>query len=271
MGTSNLPNNQQHLVPAGLDESLQQTDTSSQDEIKSLEPTERKPIQSFPANSSTIPARSDLTRGARSHDALVIRRGARKYVQAAGGGANAARRMPASLAVAGGLIRFASAFANSGHKGALREFSLDSLVDAPFEEVAIELMEILCPPGGLMDEAVAREAMCETIADLVFAGISSFERMSRDDLAEFFVTFVSRSIVCKILIEVGKDAYFTSKDYRGVNWSRKTLNGFVSGCVRDKVLYSEQNFTHSDTSAINDYVHQIYTAALNCIIDSGRN
>src|SRR3546814_8265256 len=111
--------------------------------------------------------------------------------------------MPNARALAGGVAGLARNFVNQGPAEALRRFNLEGMAGAPAEDVFVALTDMLCPAGGTIDEAIARDAMLETVADLAAAGVGNFDELSADDLREFFIGVVSRSIEGKILNEVG--------------------------------------------------------------------
>ena len=136
------------------------------------------PIPAIPASSGLGGARGNITRGARTSDDRAMRRGAGRYVSASGGGRAAASRMPNSRAVAGGVAGLARNFVNQGPAEALRRFNLEGMAGAPAEDVFVALTDMLCPAGGTIDEAIARDAMLETVADLAAAGVGNFDELS---------------------------------------------------------------------------------------------
>ena len=228
-------------------------------------PAPYPPVSAVPASSGLGGARGNLTRGARTSDAGAIRRGAGQYVSASGGGRAAARRMPNSRAVAGGVAGFARSFANQGPVEALRRFNLDGMAGAPADDVFIALTDMLCPTGGTIDEAIARDAMLETIADLAAAGVGNFDELSTDDLREFFIGVVSRSIEGKILNEVGTNAVSIPADIAGVERAQNMLHDFVEGCVRDEFEERGADLGDLDGDAIDSFVDDLYAVALDLV------
>ena len=228
-------------------------------------PAPYAPISAIPASPGLGGARGNLTRGARNSDAGAIRRGAGQYVSASGGGRAAARRMPNSRAVAGGVAGFARSFANQGPVEALRRFNLDGMVGTPAEDVFVALTDMLCPAGGTIEEAIARDAMLETIADLAAAGVGSFDQLSADDLREFFIGVVSRSIEGKILNEVGTNTVSVPADVAGVERAQNMLHDFVEGCVRDEFEERGTEWDDLDGDAIDSFVDDLYAAALDLV------
>ena len=228
-------------------------------------PTPYPPMPASPASSGLGAARGNLTRGARTSDVGAIRRGAGKYVNASGGGRAAARQMPNSRAVASRVAGLARSFANQGPAGALGPFNLDSMAGAPAEDVFVALTEMLCPAGGTIDEAIARDAMLETVADLAAVGVGNFDELSTDDLREFFIGVVSRSIEGKIFNEVGTNAVSVPVDIAGVERAQNMLHDFVERCVRDEFEAQGTDLDDLDRDAIDSFVVDLYAAALNLV------
>ena len=140
-----------------------------------------------PGRGTYGPARSDMSSGARTSSAGRMRKGAGKFVAASGGGRAAARQMSSSRALAGGIASLAGAVASTGPVEALRRFNLEGLAGEPAENVFLALTDALCPPGGTIDEAIARDALLETVADLAGKGVGNFDELTQDDLQEVFV------------------------------------------------------------------------------------
>ena len=199
------------------------------------QPTPRSPYPPMPAvpvRSGLRSARGNLTRGARTSDVVAIRRGAGRYVRASGGGRAAARRLTDSRAVASRVVGLARSFADHGPTEALRRLDLGGLAGEPAEDVFVALTDMLCPAGATIDEAIARSAMLETVADFAATGVGNFDELSASDLREFFIGVVTRSIEGKIYNEVGTSAVSAPVDIAGVERAQQMLHDFVGGCVR---------------------------------------
>ncbi|POF33911.1 Qat anti-phage system associated protein QatB [Roseibium marinum] len=224
-----------------------------------------QPIPAVPESSGLGGARGNITRGARTSDERALRRGAGRYVSASGGGRAAASRMPNSRAVAGGVAGLARNFVNQGPAEALRRFNLEGMAGAPAEDVFVALTDMLCPAGGTIDEAIARDAMLETVADLAAAGVGNFDELSADDLREFFIGVVSRSIEGKILNEVGTNAIAAPSDIGGVERAQAMLHDFIEGCVRDEFDARGTALSDLEAAAIDSFVDDLYGAALDLV------
>lgn len=169
--------------------------------------------------------------------------------------------MPSSRAAAGGIAGLARNFATQGPAEALRPFNLEGLAGAPAVDVFVALTDALCPPGGTIDEAIARDAMLETIAALAAEGVGNFDEMTPEDLQEFFIGVVSRSIEGKILNEVGTNSIRVSPDLAAVDRAQRMLHDFVDGCVRDRFATSGSSLADVSGQQIDDFVSDLYGAA----------
>ena len=107
--------------------------------------------------------------------------------------------------------------------------------------------------------------MLETVADLAASGVGNFDELSTDDLREFFIGVVSRSIEGKILSEVGTNAVSVPADIAGVKRAQNMLHDFVEGCVRDEFEERETNLGDLDGNAVDSFVDDLYEAALDLV------
>lgn len=111
-------------------------------------------------------ARENLSRFASSggNDRRSLGRAISSYVRtSSGGAATAARRLAPSRTAAAGLATFLFSARSAGLGAALRRLNLNDLAGRPIQGVFLALTETLCPGGGTIDEAIARDAFIETI------------------------------------------------------------------------------------------------------------
>lgn len=234
-------------------------------------PVPYPPIPAAPARSGLKAVRREITIGARDGDRSAVRRGARKYVSAKGGGRTAAHLMANSRAVARRIARVAHSFVNLGASETLRQFHLGDMAGAPAEDVFVALTDMLCPAGGTIEEAIARDAMLETVAVLAAVGVGNFDELSVDDLREFFIGVVSRSIEVKIFNEVGTNAVSVPDDIDGVERVYNMLHDFIERCVRDEFEKQGGDLGDMDGDAIDSFVDNLYAATLDLIESMGED
>ena len=210
-------------------------------------------------------ARGNLTYGSRASDPRAIRRGAGQYVYAGEGGAEVARSMRGSRMVASGVAGLAGTFANRGPVEALRHFNLEALSGEPAEDVFVALTDVLCPPGSTIEEAIARDAMLETVAAFAAEGVGSFDGLTAEQLQEFFIGVVSRSIEGKILNEVGTRTVHLPIELSSVERAQRMLHEFIEGCVRDRFEEAETDLAELDSEEIDVFVGDLYASALDLV------
>ncbi|MDE3021534.1 MAG: hypothetical protein KGI54_06700 [Pseudomonadota bacterium] len=117
----------------------------------------------------------------------------------------------------------------------------------------------------MIDEAIARDAMLETVAALAADGVGDFDELTAEDLQEFFIGVVTRSIEGKILNEVGTNAIRLPPDVAAVERAQRMLHDFVDGCVRDRFAASGANLAEINNEQIDRFVSDLYVAAFDLI------
>ncbi|MEO1513346.1 MAG: Qat anti-phage system associated protein QatB, partial [Planctomycetota bacterium] len=110
--------------------------------------------------------------------------------------------MPGSTRVASGVAGLASAVATEGAEAALARFDLQGLAGRPATEVLEAVADAICPDGGTIDEAIARDSMLEAIADLAEQDPGAFNDLTTEQLNDFLCDVIARSIVTKVLNEI---------------------------------------------------------------------
>jgi hypothetical protein len=222
----------------------------------------RPALPSATAGESLSSARGDFTRGVSAGGGggggRGIRRGAGKFVRAVGGARAATRAMGPSVRTASGLGTLASEFAQQGAADALRPFNLEGLAGAPAVEVFVALTDVLCQDGGTIDEAIARDAMLQTIADISAQIDVPFDALPAPVLEAVFLGTISRSIETKIFSELGANALRFPTDPVAVRRIEATLRDFVQGSVRDAFTTQGQSVAALPPAEIDRFVTSIY-------------
>jgi hypothetical protein len=193
---------------------------------------EAPPTVAPPGGKFTYP-RGQFTRFTNGGGSKSLGRALKGYVSAAGGGAGATRRMPHSTRVASGVAGLASAVANDGAEAALARFDLQDLAGRPAAEVLEAVAEVICPDGGTIDEAIARDAMLEAIAEVAEDDPGAFDELSMDQLDAFLCDVITRSVVTKVLNEIGTNALHGSASDADFREAERITRDYTQGRVRD--------------------------------------
>lgn len=224
-------------------------------------PASAKPLPALPppsAGSSLGPARGNFSRFARSGGSGDMRRAAGGYVRAVGGAQNAARALGPSRGTATGIGQFVSDVAQRGAVDALRTFNLQNLAGAPASDVFVELADVLCPAGGTIDEAIARNAMLETVAEMGAAGNTPFDALPAEALETFFLSTIARSIEAKLFSELGGKAIRLPTDVSAARAVQRVLHDYIEGTVRDRFIASGQALKTIPRADVGKLVQSIY-------------
>jgi hypothetical protein len=165
--------------------------------------------------------------------------------------------MAPSRGVASEIGRVAADALQRGPAEALRRFNLESMAGAPAAEVFETLADIICPAGGTIDEAIAREAMLAAVAKLAASGVT-FDALSAEALEAVFLGTIARSIEDKLFNELGSKAVRLPDDAAAVQHIERQLHDFVTGAVRDAFANADGGIATLDTATVDATVADIY-------------
>lgn len=215
-------------------------------------------------------ARGNFSRFARTGSRSALGRALSNYVRSATGGARrAARRMGSSRAAGAQLLQVVRDVQRFGAAETLRQFNLPGLAGRPAADVFLSILEFVCPPGGAVEEAIARQAMLETIGDLAEAGVGDFDTMTADQMQEFFLDFVARSIEGMVMADLGSRGVTLPDDVAAVERAQQQLHDFVTGCTRGELSDRLEGIQNLDDQDVERVVGEIYEAAFELVAAAG--
>lgn len=215
-------------------------------------------------------ARGSFSRFARTSSRSALGSALSNYVRNGTGGARrAARRMGASRATGARLLGVVRDVQRFGAAEALRQLNLPGLAGRPAADVFMALLEFVCPPGGAIDEAIARQAMLETIGDLAKSGVGDFGTMTPDQMQEFFLDFIARSIEGRVVADLGGRGVTLPDDVAAVESAQQQLHDFVTGCTRGELSDHLDGVDQLGDRDIERIINQIYEAAFELIAVAG--
>ncbi|MGP2979079.1 Qat anti-phage system associated protein QatB [Serratia marcescens] len=217
-------------------------------------------------------ARANFTRFARTSSRSSLGKAMSSYVRGGNGGARrASRRMGSSQAAARGLLGIVRDIQSQGAAQTLRQLNLGGLAGQPAADVFVSLVEFLCPPGGSVDEGIARHAMMETITDMAEAGLGSFDTLGREQLNDMFLNFIAHSIEGRVIADLGHRGVQVSNDIAAVEHMQDELHDFISGATRGQLAGRLEGIVSLSDRDIEQRVNQIYEAAFNLIAIAGED
>lgn len=215
-------------------------------------------------------ARGNFTRFARTGSRSALGSALSGYVRGSTGGARrAARRMGSSRATASGLLGVVRDFQRLGPTETLRQLNLAGLATQPAADVFVAILEFICPPGGAVDDAIARQAMLETIGDLAEAGLGSFDTLTPEQLQDVFLDFISRSIEGRVMADLGGRGITFPDDIAAVESAQAQLHDFVEGATRGQLAGRLESLERLSDRDIENVVNQIYETAFELVAVAG--
>ena len=200
--------------------------------------------QSPPAPGRFQSARRNFTASVKSGgaDGPALRRAIRDYVRSgAGGSRNATRRMGASRNAGTRMLDAFRGFQRDGVEATLSRLNLAHLVGRPVEDVFTGLTDVICQDGGSIDEAVARDAWLETVAEISELGIVDLNTLTLDQMREVFLTFIGHAIETRLFQDIGTRGFQSAIDARTLNAFQEGLTDYIQRTVRD-AFHASLNF-----------------------------
>lgn len=251
MGTSGATRGSQSdtpLVPTWLDEpQIGMLPGSGNGEYPlgdgDISPTSKEPdiiprpvIQPPPEPERFRSARGNFSRfaGSGGNDNGALRRAVRDYVRSGTGGSrNATRRMGASRTAASNVLGVFRGIQRDGLQETLRRLDLQNLIGNSSQDVFLGLTEVICQDGGLIDEAVGRDAWLETIAEIAQFGIDDLETLTGDEIREFFLSFIAHAIEVRLYQEIGVNGLRFAENIDNIETFDAGFRSYIERAVHD--------------------------------------
>ena len=120
-----------------------------------------------------------------------------------------------------------------GTQETLRRLNLQRLSGGSVQEIFIGLTEVICEDGGSIDEAIARDAWLETIAELDQFGIDDLDALGGEQVRALFLTFVAHSIEARLYQEIGTRGFKLSARVDDIASFDRQFREYIERSVRD--------------------------------------
>jgi hypothetical protein len=151
-------------------------------------------------------ARNAYTRFAKTRDTSALRRALADYVsKGSGGRGGATGRMGSARRTAASFAGLVQAVQAGGAAAALRSVGLGHCVGRNAGDVFVEILEVICPDGGRIDEGIAREAFERSIAECIREEIA-IEDLSVEQWGELLINFLALSIQLRVIADIGQSS-----------------------------------------------------------------
>lgn len=209
-------------------------------------------------------ARTNFSRfaGSGGSDRRALRRAVRDYIRhGTGGSKNAVRRMALSGVAAGSALGVFRSLQRNGMQETLRRLNLQKLSGGSIQDIFTGLTEVVCQDGGSIDEAIARDAWLETIAELDQFGITDLNALTGDQVRELFLTFIAHSIETRLYQEIGVNGFRLSNDLDNIGAFDRQFRDYIERSVRDSFSGDMSHLSDMSDNDIRNIVDTTYLEA----------
>lgn len=189
----------------------------------------------------------------------ALGRAVRSFVRRAGGGVGTtSRRMAAER---GATVRLADILARAGQspggiREVARELNLGALAEGSLGDLYAALADVVCPPGGDLDDAHAKDAYLEAVFELMRQGVGDVERPSPGTILAILGTFMTNAVHLRVVNAIANNIVTLPSDVDEVISIQEGLKDFIRGCVDDALREVGDTFPADDLSASVDDLYE---------------
>jgi hypothetical protein len=171
-----------------------------------------------------------------------LRRAVRSFVGKSSGGARrATQRMAAERNATANLGRILSTAGTAGIQETVRRLGFAQLATLPVQDIYAALVDVICEPGGELDESFAREAYIKALAEISEAQ-ANLERPSPETTVSFLASFITNAIQNRLLNAVGNKVVAVPLDVASVQNVEQQINDYIRGRVNDAMTEAGEDF-----------------------------
>jgi hypothetical protein len=213
-------------------------------------------------------ARTNFSRfaGSGGSDQRALKRAVRDYVRkGTNGSAAAVQRMGTSRAAASNALGVFRGIQRDGVKETLRSLNLQNFEGLGVQDVFIGLTEVICQDGGAVDEAIARDAWLETIAELDKFGIADLDSLSSDQIKEVFLSFISHTVEARLYQEIGVNGFTFTENMNDIDGFDGQFRDYIERTVRDSFTSDLAQISQMSDENIRGIVDNTYLEAWNLL------
>jgi hypothetical protein len=175
------------------------------------QPTDRPAIEALPNAATTNwgTAKGALTRYSNGTSGSSERKAGNRYVSSLGGSRSATKAASQGIRVGSNYAGFLGSVTSQGINATLTSFGLSEFIGRPTDEVCAAIANSLAPIGATNDEAIARDALIETLDTLytkiLDAGgnLDNLNSLSPDMVKETLIEYVGNFVFTKWMYELG--------------------------------------------------------------------
>jgi hypothetical protein len=185
-----------------------------------------------------------------------LRRAVRSFIGKSSGGARrATQRMAAERGATASLGRILSTAGTAGIQETVRRLGFAQLATLPVQDIYAALVDVICEPGGELDESFAREAYIKALAEISEAH-ADLERPSPETTVSFLASFITNAIQNRLLNAVGNKIVAIPRDVASVQNVEQQINDYIRGKVNDAMTEAGEDFPVDSIVSTIDEIYE---------------
>ena len=155
-----------------------------------------------------------------------------------GGARRAAQSSPAGRQTAGRMATFLSGVATGGIAGAARMFGIEAFLGRSADVFLLQLGDVLAPAGALTEDAIARDALDDTLQelyeqlDLARDGVEALDRMTPAVMADALLRYVTNYIYARVIHALTAHIHAKSPTVTRMCEIEQTARYYIEDAVR---------------------------------------
>lgn len=173
--------------------------------------------------------------------------------------------MGSARQAAAGVLGLFRDLETNGVRRTFERLGLDTLLNGSVADAFAALTDIICEnagDGGLVDEAIARNAWAETVDQLDALGIESLEAFEAGQKQSFFAAFMANTIIGRILHDIAVRGFKVAPQTGDFGTVERELRGYVTAATRDGIVgLTPQSFRDLTSPALRQTVDAVYEVA----------
>ncbi len=218
-----------------------------------------------PDNSSNWgPAKGALTRLANSTSGSSRQKATRNYIKSLGGARGATKASAQGIRTGALYGDFIGSLTSSGATNTFVDYGIQNLIGKSAEEVCAGIVNAIAPIGSTNDEAIAREALIETLDSLYTKllengdEINALDNLTPELVKETLINYVGNFIFTKWMYELGGAVEKGNISERDAIRLEKEVREFIINETVEKYkeVSIKENINSDTTSTIIEEIFQ---------------
>jgi hypothetical protein len=101
-------------------------------------------------------------------------------------------------------------------------------------DVFVEILEVICPDGGRIDEGIAREAFERSISECIREDIA-IEDLTAEQWAELLINFLALSIQLRVIADIGQSSLDVPTDINQALAAEAIMKSVIYATVNEQI------------------------------------